>query len=106
MLLRENIANLNATRVSVLFLDDRFLCKVWDNIKRLFDPSWVANYAVMGGIVILIIILFKCLAQHISRQHSIIKATLQVLMALKNPNYNHPNEVIKAWMAEIRDTTM
>ena len=64
VLLRENIANLNATRVSVLFLDDRFLCKVWDNIKRLFDPLLIATYAMMGGIVILIIILFKCLIMH------------------------------------------
>jgi hypothetical protein len=39
---------------------------------------------MMGGIVILIIILFKCPAQHISRQHSIYKATLQVLLPLEN----------------------
>ena len=58
VLLRENIANLNATRVSVLFLDDRFLCKVWDNIKRLFDPLWIAIYALVGEIVILIIIFY------------------------------------------------
>ena len=40
----------------------------------------------LGGIVILIIILFKCFEQHISRQHSMNKVTLQVLMALKNTN--------------------
>ena len=61
MLLRENIANLNAIRVSVLPLDARFLGKVWDNIKRLCNPMWIAIYSMMGGIVILIIILFKCL---------------------------------------------
>lgn len=42
MLVRESIANLNATRVSVLSLDAEFLGKTWDNIKRLFDPSWIA----------------------------------------------------------------
>ena len=82
-------------------LDSGFLGKVWDNIKRLFDPSWMATYDMMGGIVILIIILFKCLLQHISRQCSINKVMLQVLMALKNPNCNPPKEVIEAWMAEI-----
>lgn len=41
---------------------------------------------MMGGIVILIISLFMCLTQHISRQCSINKLTLQVLMALENPN--------------------
>lgn len=59
----------------------------------------------MGGIVILIINWVKCLAQHISRQQSINKATLQVLMALDNFDYSltHPTtkEVIKAWMAEV-----
>jgi hypothetical protein len=86
VLLKEKIANLNVTRVSVLSQDARFLGKVGNNIKRLFDPSSTATYAMMGGIVILIIILFKCPTQHISRQCSINKATLQVLMALKNPN--------------------
>ena len=76
----------------MLSLDAGFLGKVWDNIKRLFDPLWIATYAMMGGIVILIIILFKCLTQHISRQHSINKATLQVLMALKNPDCDFPRK--------------
>jgi hypothetical protein len=44
VLLRENIANLNATRVSVFSLDARFLGKVWDNIKRLFGPSFDLCY--------------------------------------------------------------
>jgi hypothetical protein len=61
VLLRENITNLYATRLSVLSLDVGFLGKMWDNIKRLFDPLWIATYAMMGGIVILIIILFKYL---------------------------------------------
>ena len=90
----------------MLSLDAGFLGKVWDNIKRLFDPLWIATYAMMGGIVILIIILFKCLTQHTSRQHSINKATLQVLMALENPGCEPQKEVIKAWMAEIHETTM
>lgn len=87
MLLKEKIANLNVTRVSVLSQDARFLGKVGNNIKRLFDPSSTATYAMMGGIVILIIILLKCFVQHISRQCSINKVTLQVLMALKNLNH-------------------
>jgi hypothetical protein len=45
-LVRENTANLNATRVSVLSLDAGLLRKVWDNIKRLFDPSWIPTYAI------------------------------------------------------------
>lgn len=80
VLLRERVANLNETRLSVLSLNVR----IWDNIKRLFDPSWITTYAMMGGIVLLIIILFKYLEQHISKRHSINKVTLQVLMALKN----------------------
>jgi len=76
----------------MLSLDVGFLGKVWDNIKRLFDPLWIATYAMMGGTVILIIILFKCLTQHTSRQHSINKATLQVLMALKNPDCDFPRK--------------
>lgn len=49
VLLRENIANEN--RVSVLFPDAGFLGKVWENIKKLFDPLWIATYVAMGGIV-------------------------------------------------------
>ena len=77
-----------------------------DSWERLFDPLWIASCDMMGGIVILIIILFKCLTQHISRQCSINKAALQVLMALENLSFGLPKEVIKAWMAEICETTM
>ena len=90
MLLRENIASFNMTSVSVLSFDARFLGKVWDNIKRLFDPLWIATYAMMGGTVILIITLLKCLVQHISRQSSINKVTLQVLMALEKSQLQPP----------------
>ena len=45
------------------------------------------TYAMMRGIVILIIILFMCFTQHISMQCSINKTALQVLMALKSPYY-------------------
>ena len=62
---------------------------------------------MMGGIVTLIIIFLKCLAPHNSKQHFINKLTLQVLMALKSPYYTPPpKEVIKAWKAEIHETTM
>jgi len=51
----------------------------------------------------LIIILFKCLTQHISRQLSINKATFQVLMAFKNHNCSLPKEVIKhGWQSSVR----
>ena len=78
----------------------------WDNIKRLFDPLWIATNVMMGGKVILITILFKWLTQHISRQHSISKLTLWVLMAPENPDCGPPKKVIKAWMADISETTM
>ena len=85
VLLRENIANLNVTTVFVLSLNAGFLEKVWDNIKRHFDPLWIVNSALMGWIVILVTILFKCLTQHISLN----KVILQVLIDLKNPDYRH-----------------
>jgi len=74
------------TSASVLSLDAGFLGKVLDNIKRLIDPLCIATYTMMGRIVILIIILFKCLTQHISKEYSINNMTLQELMALKNPD--------------------
>jgi hypothetical protein len=55
VLLRENIANFNETRVLVLSLDAGLLGKVWDNFKRLFEPSWIATYAMMKEILILIL---------------------------------------------------
>jgi hypothetical protein len=64
-MLRVNIDNLNMTRVSVLSLDARLLGKVGVNIKRLFDPLWIATYATMRGIVMLIITLFECLPHRI-----------------------------------------
>ena len=81
MLREKNIANLNVTRVSVLFLDV--------GCKRRFDPSWITTYATMGGMAILIIILCVS-AQHISRQCSINKVTLQMLLALENPDCRPP----------------
>jgi hypothetical protein len=74
--------------------------KVWGNIKMLFDHSWTATYAMMGGIFTLIITLFKCLAQHISMQPSINNA------ALENPDCGPTKKMIKAWMAEIHETTI
>jgi hypothetical protein len=49
VVVREKIANLNITRVSVLSLDVGFLGKVWNNIEILFDPSWTATYTMKGG---------------------------------------------------------
>ena len=52
---RESVANAN--RASMLSLDAGLLGRVWDNIKRQFDPLWIATYAMMGGLVMPIIIL-------------------------------------------------
>jgi hypothetical protein len=41
---------------------------------------------MMGGILILIIILFRYLEQQVSRQCSINKVTIKVLMAPKSPD--------------------
>jgi hypothetical protein len=43
VLVRDNMANLNATMVSVLFLDAGFLGKVWDNTKMLLTPQMQNN---------------------------------------------------------------
>lgn len=48
----------------------------------------------------------KCFVQNISRQCFLNKVTLQVLMALKNPNRGPTKEAIKTWMAEIYETKM
>jgi hypothetical protein len=107
VLLGKNIANINATIVSVLFLDTEFLSKVWENIKRVFDPSWIAIHVMMGRIVLLIIILLKYLSPHILRQCSISKVALQVLMALKNPDCGpHLKEMIYVWIAKICEATI
>jgi hypothetical protein len=59
-----------------------------------------------GGIVIPIIIIFKCLTKHIFRQHSTIKVIFQVVVALENFKCGPPKEVIKSWVAEIPETTI
>ena len=48
------------------------------------------SQSIMGRIVILTIILFKYLPQHIFKEHSINKVALQVLMTLENPDHSTP----------------
>jgi hypothetical protein len=33
-----------------------FISKVWDNLKRLFDPSWIITYAIMHQCSVIIIL--------------------------------------------------
>ncbi|KAL6090925.1 hypothetical protein STEG23_023798, partial [Scotinomys teguina] len=42
------------------------------------------------------------LRKHGSQQRHINKMTLQLLMALENPDHRPPKEVIRAWLTEIR----
>ena len=71
----------------------------------VYEPSWIPTYAVMGGDVKLIMTLLYYLTQHIFRQCSLNNATIQILMALKNPNCVPSQEVIKAYMDRICETT-
>ena len=48
---------LNESRVSILAFDMGFIGKVWDNLKRSFDTSWIVSYAIMGIVIIIIIII-------------------------------------------------
>lgn len=78
VLLRGNIANLNVTRISLLYLDAKFLGKGRTILRDCLSPHGKPLYTVMGRIAILIIIL--------SVLHSVFpgsapgKLTLQVLM--------------------------
>lgn len=56
---------------------------VWNNLKSLFDPSRMLTYALFGEVILLILILFACLLQHIGQQQAATEVTLQVLMALR-----------------------
>lgn len=35
--------------------------KVWNNMRRLFDPFWILTNALIGGMLLLILIVFICL---------------------------------------------
>lgn len=59
------IVLLNQKRAEVIVFDSSFFEKVWYNIKRLFDPSWVLTYALISRVTLSILILFKCFLQHI-----------------------------------------
>ena len=38
--------------MSILAFDMGFIGKVWDNLKRSFDTSWIVSCAIMGIIII------------------------------------------------------
>lgn len=40
--------------MSILAFDMGFIGKVWDNLKRSFDTSWIVSCAIMGIIIIII----------------------------------------------------
>ena len=48
---------LNESRVSILAFDMGFIGKVWDNLKRSFDTSWIVSCAIMGIIIIIMMMM-------------------------------------------------
>lgn len=42
-----------------------FMTKIWENFKRLLDPSWIVIYAITGEMLSLLIILLEVFLQHI-----------------------------------------
>ena len=60
-----------------------FITKVWDSLKRLFDPYWMVTNTMLGGALLLVIILFKYLMQHLPCHSFINKTTFLVLWALE-----------------------
>ena len=45
--------------MSILAFDMGFIGKVWDNLKRSFDTSWIVSYAIIV-IIIISIALLSC----------------------------------------------
>ena len=45
--------------MSILAFDMGFIGKVWDNLKRSFDTSWIVSYAIIVIIIIIIIIIIS-----------------------------------------------
>ena len=79
--------------------------KVWHNIEGLLDHSWMVTYALTGGVVWLILNVFKCLMQQIQHQQTITKVTLlvlTVLTALSLSSCSPPQYIIYAWLVVIQ----
>ena len=43
------IANLSYIHVNVVDLNSSFVGKIWNNIKKLFDPAWIVTYVLING---------------------------------------------------------
>ena len=63
------------------------------------------TYALIGGVVLLILILLRCLLQQIQYQWVATKATLQVLMALRHPSCSLPQDTMHDWLVVIQKAT-
>ena len=59
------------------------------------------TYELIGRVVLLIIIFFKCLLQ----QQTATKVTLQVLIALRHPSYSPPQEDMHVCLLGIQEAT-
>lgn len=97
--LTHRIFQFNQTRAEVVTFDSSFFEKVWYNIKGLFYASWMFTYTLIGEVVLLILILIKCLLQHIQhfqKQQAATVTTLQVLMSLRYPSQSPLQEVLRA----------
>lgn len=80
---------------------------VWDNFKKLLNPScMLLTNALLGGVALLNSILFKCLL-HTSEVNGQLptKVTLQVLMDLRHLEQNYSKEGIDTWLTEIQSAT-
>lgn len=78
----------------ILFETSFFKKKVCCNKRSLFDPSWMMTDALIVRVVLLILILSKCLLQHIQQQWKATEVTLWVLMALGHPSFSPSQEVM------------
>lgn len=72
----------------------------WESSSKHPD-TWVCNTLCNCLSFLLMIIIFKCLLQHVSWQLSINKTALQVFMALESPECGPLSDVIQAWFMEI-----
>ena len=61
-------------------------------------------YALIGGVLLLILILFNCLLQQVQHQQTATKEMLRVLMVRRHPR-SPPQEVMHAWLSVIQKAT-
>ena len=62
-IIQSETLQLNSTQVEPLDLSATFFGQVWDHIKSLLDLSKLVAWCLMGGVVMALIFLFKCLLQ-------------------------------------------